>query len=291
MNPEMICILFGIIIIESIIISFLLRRKIKKACRMIKNALCRPSENSREIHFTDEQDAWYTDLPLMILHGAANGRRCYSNSEEGIIRGAENGFKVIEVDVSRTSDGCFVLSHRFRPDGEIIFDKTPSLEEFLREGASENETALTFQDLLRRFGSKNVFFLIDCTHGTEAEFCQWISENTEISQRSCLIFQVHTPQMLKKVYDAGTFRYIHYNGTSEDVVRHLGLLQKCGVHSCSISDEEISDNNSSLDQLIRSGIHIIVYTVNHQRRLEKLLQKGIGGVFTDVLTPDSLRQK
>ena len=115
-----------------------------------------------------------------------------------------------------------------------------------------------------------------------------MQENTTSDMRKHLIFQVHTPNMLREVYETRLFNSIHYNGEAADVLEIVNLFKECNVHTCSISDEEISVNIQALMQLIHLGIHVIAYTVNHRRRINKLKYLGIDGVFTDFLAPDEL---
>ena len=106
------------------------------------------------IYFADEENAWYISSPIIILHGAGGGQNGrYLNTEEGIIRGIQLGYKVIEIDIGITSDNESVLTHRFRPDDEVVFDHRPTLSEFLSFGAPVGETALSLNLFLQKFCS------------------------------------------------------------------------------------------------------------------------------------------
>lgn len=219
--------------------------------------------------------------------GGVQGKK-YNNTEEGIIRGIQEGYRVIEIDVGITSDNEYVLTHRFRPDDEIIFEKRPTLAEFLVQGAPEDETALSLQTFIDKFTETNTYFLIDCAHGIEEGVFDWFRDNVSNEQRRHFIFQVHTPVMLKHVFDAGVFENIHYNGHVSEIVSVLDLLKECNVHTCSISDEEIISENALFMRIIDSGLHVIAYTINHERRLKKLIGLGVSGCFSDYITPSKL---
>ena len=212
----------------------------------------------------------------------------YNNSKESIEQAILNGYRIIEIDIGITADNELVLTHRFSPDNEIIFESRLKLNEFLSYGALEGETALTLKQFVELCKDTDVYFIIDCAHGIEYKVCEWIRTNVGVEQRRYLIFQVHTPEMLRKIYEENVFTYIHYNGTIEHINSIMSILKTCNVHTCSISDEEIMMNKESFKKLVEAGLHPIVYTVNHIRRLEYILKFGASGVFSDRLQPNDI---
>lgn len=104
------------------------------------------------IQYVDEPEAWYSNENIIILHGAGgvNGAR-YNNSKEGIVRGICCGYKVIEIDLGLTAEKVPVLTYRFKPDDEIIFQGVPSLSKFLSSGALEGETPLTLEMFIEQY--------------------------------------------------------------------------------------------------------------------------------------------
>lgn len=117
-----------------------------------------------------------------------------------------------------TSDNEIVLTHRFQPDGEIIFSHKPTLKEFLDIGAPEGETALSLQSFFQKYSKADCYFLIDCAHGIEEIVCNWIGKNVNPEVRKHLIFQVHTQSMLYNIYKTGVFENIHYNGEARAII-------------------------------------------------------------------------
>lgn len=260
------------LLLENIFLAYKYRYKtVEKIKRILISYFYRPVKIIRR----QEGNWWADDCPLLILHGAGGlNNKKYNNSRESIMHGVQIGFKVIEIDVGETADGVFVLTHRFRPDDEIIYKERPSLDQFLENGATEGETGLSLEAAVKLIDCLDVRCLIDCEHGIEYKVCEWFDKNVSVTKRRNVIFQVHTPDMLKRIYKSRVFENIHYNGDLADTINNLKLLRDCGVYTCSISDEDVSQHETDLKKLLESGIHVIVYTINHRRRLEALLKGG-----------------
>lgn len=282
MEIGLLVIVIVMFIVENTLLAIKYRHKVKQIWRKFY-----PNKSRCSIPpFEDEENGWYTaDKPILILHGV--GR--YNNSQEGIERGISEGYKIIEIDVGITSDNVFVLTHRFEPDDEIIFENKPSLDEFLNQGAAVGETPLTleqFTDTYCQNMDNGIYYIVDCAHGIELDVAQWLSKNVNDNSREKLIFQVHTIKLLEKVYEMKAFVHIHYNGSANEISQILPKLYKRNVLTCSISDREINKSNHDLEFIVKSGLHVFAYTVNHKRRLSHDLELGVMGVFTDSLLPE-----
>ncbi len=277
-----------ILILENIFLVFRFRTYISNK---IKSILKKKRKLDGSIKFVDKAGDWYVSQdhkPLLIMHGAAGTGHRYSNSKEGIVDSINKGFSVIEIDIGITSDNVLVLTHRFMPDDEICFEKTPSLDEFISNGAPYGETALSLSEFFECFSDYPVFFILDCAHGIEEKTCQWIKDNIQPERRKNIIFQVHTQELLMKIYHTEVFEYLHYNGNCKDVLDSISLLKEYNIHTCSIADEELLSSNTDLNKIVNSGLHVFAYTINQKRRLEKIIPLGVSGIFTDSLTPDDV---
>lgn len=268
---------------------FLLYKYRARVLRNVKDRLSMLKINSSLVKFCDEENSWYsTQYPLLVLHGASMDGYKYNNSKESIEYAISQGYKIIEIDIGITADNELVLTHRFSPDDEVIFDSRPKLNDFLSYGALEGETALTLKQFVKLSIGTNVYFIIDCAHGIEDMVCDWMHNNVSVEQRRYFIFQVHTPELLKKIYKKNVFEHIHYNGTIAHIKSIMPTLKMCNVHTCSISNDEIMPNIDLFRKLVESGIHPIVYTVNHTRRLKRILEFGASGIFSDRLQPNDI---
>lgn len=219
--------------------------------------------------------------------GGYNGYK-YNNSKEGIDKGILDGYRVIEVDVGITSDNNMVLTHRFEPDDEIIFEGRPSLDDFLKKGALEGETALSLEMFVDLYKDTDTYFLVDCAHGIEINVAERLSSLCKEEFFDKIIFQVHTKELLDQIYKMKKFKHIHYNNTSKKILDDLPFLIEKNVHTCSIADREIKETNCDLKQILQSGLHIFAYVVNHDRRLRHDLRIGVSGIFTDAIKPKML---
>ena len=232
----------------------------------------------------DEENAWYCAPFLLIAYagGGINGLS-YLNSEEAIRSSIEAGAKVIEIDVSLTADGVPVLSHDFMPDHEIMFEQRPTLAEFLSNPLPGNQTPLTFDAFIEKFGGWEGNFLIDTKMHDELAVAYWLEEHCPAEVRNRFIFQIGSKRLLEELSRKKIFSFLHYNGkTIERLEQMLPLLRKYNVHTVSISDDAITGKDS-LENLCGAGLHVYVFTVNHRRRMDYVLKAGASGVFTDRL--------
>ena len=281
----MIYIFVTITVLESFLLVIAFWKKIKHL--LLRLTFSRKKKKLVQVKFFDEENSWYSNVPFIILHGAGGlNQRKYNNSREGICRGIDKNYKVIEVDISVTADRIPVLTHRFMPDDERIFEQRPLLSEFLSSGALEGENAITLELFIKDFSDSDPYYLIDCQHGTEDVVIEWFEKNTSKQQRQKVIFQVHSINSLKKVYHKSVFANIHYNGSSMDVISNIKQLKKYNVHTCSMSDDEFTSNKEDVLSIIGTGMHVFAFTINYERRLRKLVELGISGCFSDFLSPD-----
>lgn len=279
----MVWIILSLFMLENALLAVKYRAKIIKLFRYLSSRI--DNDRNEIIHIEDEDNAWYSTAPTLILHGGGyNGHR-YNNSKEGIDAGIKK-YSVIEIDVGITSDNVLVLTHRFEPDDEIIFDSKPTLDEFMKNGALEGETPLSLKQFVNFYNENDsVYFLVDCAHGIEMKVASELVKICDEKFLDRLIFQVHGIELLKKISNMKRFKNIHYNGTLNEISQMLHVLRENNIHTCSVMDREIAPENPALICVKESGIHIFSYVVNHNRRLQRDLKLGVDGVFTDVLSP------
>lgn len=206
----------------------------------------------------------------------------YLNSKESISSAIKTGAKVIEIDVCLTNDNIPVLSHRFEPDGEIMFFETPSVKEFLETPLPNSNTSLTLESMLSEFKDFDGYFLVDCAFGAEKFVSEWLVKNLSEKQRHHIVFQVHEINFLKSLTERKVFEFLHYNADIKTLEQISPILIACNVHSVSVDDHEIKDLRT-LSKLNKSGIHVYAYTVNHKRRFDFLMNAGASGIFSDRL--------
>ena len=241
--------------------------------------------------------------PLAWAHGGGivDGLR-YTNSKEAIEAAISNGFRVIEVDVSITSDGVPVLSHFWQPNGENQFDgKTPSLKEFMGVNICDQLTPLSLSDLFAQYDQWDGWFSIDPPARGAAsgdfDLVEWMCENLTEQQRRKVIYQIYLEDDLARFAETGSpFGALHYcadpyarSGQEWKIALLAPILPNIGCFSVSYNgNSPISQRKSVVDTCRASGLVVSVFGVNTISRYKMWKEAGASCINTDSLIPKDL---
>lgn len=249
----------------------------------------------------DEPGAWYADAQPILWAYAGGGRlHFYGNSKEAIDDSIKLGFKVIEVDVALTADGQPVLTHWFRPNYEIQFDRRPTLQEFLATPVNGRFTPLSLKQLFEVYGGYEGFFSIDPwfihREGQKFDLPGYIESVTTVEQRSRIIYQVPDFGVARRI--AGRFASCHFS-LPDDLDRkngcwkvpyYIAAVTANDIHSVSLGDREITPLTVDLVRRLRSAnVHVSIAGVDSVARYWKWREVGADIVNTRLLTPDMVR--
>lgn len=246
----------------------------------------------------DEANAWYTaPAPILWAYAGGGSLHKYGNSQEAIDESIKNGFRVIEIDVSLTSDRVPVLTHWFKPDDQIEWDSTPTLAEFKGRLINERFHSLTLKEFFDRYENSDVYFSIDPNHMVakrmDFDLLGYIRDNASEGFQRRIIYQVYRLDDLLKVHEAGLpFASIHYVlsfglDDSWAIPYLIRVFTECGVRSVSFSDRPIT---KELKEVVRAfndaNIRISVSGVDYKYRVEKLMGIGVRCFNTRRLLPN-----
>ena len=234
-----------------------------------------------------------SETPILIAHsgGGINGY-VYTNSQEAILQSIANGYRVIEVDVSMTSDGVPVLTHDFKPDNEHIFSATPTLAMFLKQPMECGLTPLTLVDFLKLVNNFDGTIILDIGHSIDKNrrksylaFVSWLKENPLPESRPKILLQACSPEEVKLYKDLGyDGSMLHYSCLDiTRLKRDVIMLVESGIQTISIANGDVDKKTEDLEYVKNANIFYFVHTVNHMSRLRKITASGAAGVFTDRL--------
>lgn len=244
-------------------------------------------------------NAWYSSRnPLVWAYGG--GGRKYGNAAEDIDRSIAEGFKVIELDFARCSDGVPVASHFFMPENNPTeWNHIPTSTEFKARLVNGEYTPLTFRDVIARYANSNVFFSLDPFYyhckvkNGEQEFRNYVIGNTIREEREKLILQIYSFKALCAMRGNKQFGALHYVIGVDNwwKVKHLiPVLTEVGVHSVSFQDCAITNEIiDGIKRLHNAGIVVSAAGVDNLERYKELISLGVDCINTTYLRPKELR--
>lgn len=262
-------------------------------------------KGGRKVVLVDSPNAWYTgNIPILWAYAGGGHIHQYGNSVEAIDLSIAKSFNVIEVDVSLTADAVPVVTHWFRPDNQVVFDKTPTLREFKGTLINNKYHALTLEELFVRYSGTKVYFSIDPAHivalGQNFDLVKYILETAPLEFQRRIIYQVYTLDELKRIKQiAPPFASLHYvlevlNNRQEEywkVPYLIPYLTDAEVRSVSLRDRPIS---AGLIETIRAfndvNIRVSITGVDYKERCVKLMHIGASCFNTRLLEPTMFKK-
>ena len=240
---------------------------------------------------TAQNDRW--------AHAGGGRYHIFGNSVEAFDDAIASGFSIIEADVMLTRDGVPVMSHRFRPNNEVEFDRTPSVGEFLARRINGKYTPLTFDDFIKRYSNEDVYFAIDPSPATRAEkgadyIMRYLKDHADVRFLRKVIYQLSGVSSLVRFAKMDWPGSLHYNidfnistKSGSWYVEHLiPAIKSIGVASVSYVDMPITGYlRKAVEMFSSAGLRVFVASVNSQERFARLKAIGVDGIDTDYLYP------
>lgn len=240
------------------------------------------------------------DVPVLMAHAGAGGEIFYANTPEACDKSIAKGFRILEVDVSITSDGVPVMSHCFQPNGEIVFDRTPTAAEFLATKVCGTGTPMTLADFLNRYEGFDGYLCVDQSaqcRGTDFDLIGFLEKTATAARLKRIIYQAYTLDELKRLQSHNPFGFVHYclgreawDASAESSWGELiPALKTAGVTSVSFGDMPIDDRLGRLVSTFKAaGFAVSVANVNSLARAKRWVSLGVDCFDTDFLTPEML---
>ena len=261
--------------------------------------VCRHSGGERKV-LVDSPNAWYTGrLPILWAYAGGGHLHQYGNSIEAIDTSISKSFTVIEIDVSLTEDGVPVVTHWFRPDNQVVFDKIPTLREFKAELINHKYHTLTLEELFIRYSNSKMYFSIDPAHivalRQKFDLVGFIMEKASEEFQRRVIYQVYTLEELDRIKRLSPpFASLHYvlevlnnnRGEYWKIPYLIPYLTAAEVRSVSLRDREISPRLVETVKAFNDvNIRVSVTGVDYKDRCEKLMRIGVSCFNTRLLEP------
>jgi len=250
-----------------------------------------------QLPINDEVGAWYTQKPLIWAHAGGARQILFANTKEAIDDSIRQGFNVIEVDVSVTSDGVAVLSHNFRPNNEEMFKGIPKSKRFQKTPICGKYTPLSLSDLWEIYSGWNGYFAIDQTISSLRPGFNLVEYMKRVAPPSFLkkvIYLAYRLDELQDLKNNSPFASVHFCLFPPPPIHFLPYLIRAlavaNVHSVSFGDMEITDDIQLIvAKFIEANIYVSVAHVNDLEKLRKWRGIGVRCINSDYLIPRDLK--
>ena len=225
--------------------------------------------------------------PRLIAHagGAVYGYR-FTNSLEALDRAYAAGFRFIELDFQRTSDGAIVLIHDWKSMSARLLGEAGqrSLEEFRAAEALAGLTLLDLDGLLSWMEAHpDCAIITDVKNGDTRPMLSDIREAAgDLAAR--FLPQAYSYEEVLALEEDGWERVIltlYHTVTSPDELR--SFLEEHPLWAVTMSEAKITEALAAA--VAESGTALYCHTINSLDFVDAWRDKGLTGVYTDYFEP------
>ncbi|MDD5210682.1 MAG: hypothetical protein PHV36_14945 [Elusimicrobiales bacterium] len=225
--------------------------------------------------------------PFVAHSGGIVGSRSYTNSKEAFEGSWRNCGKLIETDISWTSDSELVLLHDFQAGFSDVFTDAPrvySLAEYRKLKMVDGLTQWTLADLVEWTSSHpGVFIITDVKRNNFAALKDIADKYPEFRTR--LIPQIYKTGEYWPVRDLGYDNIIFtLYATDESDKEIFEFARKAKLFAVTMPKARALKSDLA-EKLAKSGVYVYAHTVNEAGEFETLKAHGVDGIYSDRLFP------
>lgn len=254
---------------------------------------------SEAVPLSIQDDAWYqSDTLIAHAMGGINESE-YTNSKEALEQAIQNGYKVIEVDFSVTSDGRVVCTHDFSEFSEI-----PDYDTFMLSKIKGQYTPISIEELVGCIAHHPDLFLMtdfkwdnsfgSSNHDVETimnTITDIITSHQQPDLFEQIIIQVYSED--NYVYIANNYPYTNYVYTLynyaypiyEDIA---ATCLKYQIPVVTMSKDRVTEEHMKVFD--KWNIKIFSHTVNDLNEAKQQFTYGVTGIYTDWILPNEMEQ-
>lgn len=247
---------------------------------------------------------WY-EGNRVVAHalGSVDGKT-ETNSKEAFLESYEKGFKVFEADFSLTSDGTLVVRHDFDQDSyytleQVVLNGNTAMDinRYKSLKIAFKYTPLTAAELLQLMDEYPDIYLITDSKDTDPaavkrDFSLLVADAQRLGITNVLdriVVQIYNDDMyhaVKEVYPFQNFIYTLYqlNNPDYDQIGNFCIENNIDVVTFNFDIVE----KANIKALTDRGLKVFCHTVNRLLDVQKTIQFGGYGVYTDSIAPQDL---
>ncbi|MDO4340452.1 MAG: phosphatidylinositol-specific phospholipase C/glycerophosphodiester phosphodiesterase family protein [Eubacteriales bacterium] len=228
----------------------------------------------------------------------------YLNSRESFLAYYEQGCRLFEVDLTRTSDGVWVCRHSWNdPMGQWEEEgkKTLTAEEFLSAPLYGKYTPMSLKDLFLLLKDyPDAFVLLDSKQYSVRNYQKTLEDYSEYLEiaREAGAEQV-LGQLIPEIYNEAMFpgtalmykfpSYIYslwQKYSAEELETIADFCKEKGIPAVTIYEQYWTEEIQGIFD--RQGILVYIYTVNDLNKANEYLNAGVAGICTDRILQEQL---
>jgi len=230
---------------------------------------------------------------LIVRKGRKTKKRAYTNTLESFVASYDRGLRNIEMDFCLTTDNVLVAAHGWK-----YYDKKKSIDEFLKD-SPWNLTPMTFLDVLdQMMVNPDVYLIMDLKSRQWNEddlltYYQWIYEQAIEKGGNDLLDRI-VPQIYgQEEYDLirtiCKWKNIIYTLYREEEVPDEEIISfisdKDDIKIVTMPKDRVQSDFCK--QIHEAGKKVYTHVVDDLNSMYRLRNKGVDGVYTNIITPDS----
>ncbi|MGE5613619.1 MAG: glycerophosphodiester phosphodiesterase family protein [Bacillota bacterium] len=226
--------------------------------------------------------------PRLIAHagGEIYGLRL-THSVEALDNSYNKGFRLIEVDINRTSDGVPVLVHDWGNANWLMdvrySEKAPSYREFKARKAILGLHLMDLDMLAEWLGKHEDAYIVTDVKDDNQETLELIKmKYPEVYERfipQIYSFGEYTP--VKRLgYEYIILTLYRIDAPDDEII---DFCKNNSLFALTMSSERASQG--ALEKFSKLGIPIYIHTVNDYNAYIKLRDRGAHGIYTDYFQP------
>lgn len=223
---------------------------------------------------------------LNIAHRGASGH-LPENTLPAFRLAMKQKADMIELDVHQTSDSHIIVLHdEYLKTG--ILAKKFIREMALKEVRKINKNIPTLKQVLKLVKGK-IRLNIEIKHGSgyytdiERNVYSLLKKDRSLSNTIISSFDIGCLKSLRKISDDIIIGFLYNKKDWNKAIKKAVALK---VYSFHVSDKILSEE--MIAKAHKKGMRLFVYTINDADKMEKVIELGIDGIFTDF--PDRLHR-
>lgn len=244
-----------------------------------------------------------SDLALVAHAGGGLPGATYSNSREALDSTASFGIDLVEVDLELTKSGELVLLHGWEDSYYRYFSKIPRLPSALRGPWPERaETADAFtsrkmrqgltpisaQDLMRWMDDYPHVLIITDTKSDNIDVLTRLAEYADAEQLSRILPQIYGVGEADAVSALGYRRIILTAYKSPlPLADLLAAARDMDLFALTVPWQRLANLG---EEQLPPDVTVFAHTVNDVGLADMLGSKGVDGVYTDFLIPETFHK-
>lgn len=259
--------------------------------------VCRSQEHDT---LAEHELQWYEESCL-IAHALGNaGEYTYTNTREALEESLAEGYKVLEVDLSLTSDGEVVCRHTWYSDTyDVSYDGTiPDLETFKNEKYFGVLTTLSGRELLEIWAEyPELYFVSDVKQDENTNLLEVLEKLValarEMGQEKLLehlivqLYDIEDYDRINEIYPIKHWLFTTYQlpDTPGAEVEAAAFAAEKGFGVLTVPAWCMS-SDYFIELADAYGLNLFIHTIDTPESVRKSSRRGIYGYYSDFLVPD-----